>query len=127
MESAILKAFGSSQKELESAWRLFVLFEGISQYQWVDTSNAYQATVSSAQLSIKKGSTVWYDQTLDKQVQKIVAANALIESFQPTFKKTPVLKFEFFKSASKNGVKKSSSGFDIKVTEKEQRVLPQTS
>lgn len=118
VESAILKAFGSSQKELESAWRLFVLFEGISQYQWVDTSNAYQATVSSAQLSIKKGSTVWYDQTLDKQVQKIVAANALIESFQPTFKKTPVLKFEFFKSASKNGVKKSSSGFDIKVTEK---------
>lgn len=115
-ELAFWYAFGSSQKELESNWRLFVLFEGVSQYLWVDTGSAYKTVLSGAELNIKKTGTLWYDQTLDAQVQKIVAANDLIESCLQTFKKTPVLKFEFYKKATKNSVKKSSSGFDIKAT-----------
>jgi len=118
LEPALQQAFGSSLKDLESDWRRFVLFEGVSQYQWEETSSAYQVAVPGAVLSIKKTSTLWYDEVLDKQVQKIAAANALIESCQPTFKKTPVLKFEFYKNASKNSIKKSSSGFDTKVTDK---------
>ena len=117
LDSALQQAFGSSQKELESDWRRFVLFEGVSQYQWLETASTYQVAVSGAELNIKKDSAIWYDEKLDEQVRQIVAANALIESCQATFKKTPFLKFELYKKASKNSVKKGSSGFYLAVAD----------